>query len=152
MKPSMVVVVMLNVGIVASPTATQRQTGASAIDALSAWWQSEKLQTELGLSEEQSTTLEHIFEKAGPSLRKLMKNLNQEQETLSGLIRAVESDEWEVMLQIDQVEAARSALGKARTLMLYRMHGELSSAQREALRKRFGERNRRGRRYQPQSR
>ena len=48
-------------------------------------------------------------------------------------MHAMQAEEWEVALQIDRVEAARSALSKTRTLMLYRMHKTLSAEQLEAL-------------------
>ena len=48
-------------------------------------------------------------------------------------MHAMQAEEWEVALQIDKVEAARSALSKTRTLMLYRMHKTLTSEQSEAL-------------------
>ena len=67
------------------------------------------------------------------------------------LIDAMEADEWEVTLQIDKVEAARNALSKIRTLMLYRMHRALSAAQRDALRD-ASDRNGRHQRRSPHSR
>ena len=48
-------------------------------------------------------------------------------------MHAMQAEEWEVALQIDKVEAARSALSKTRTLMLYRMHKTLTAGQIEAL-------------------
>ena len=59
-----------------------------------------------------------------------MQSLNEEEAGLSELIDAMEADEWEITLQIDKVESARSALSKTRILMLYRMHRELSQDQR----------------------
>ena len=50
-----------------------------------------------------------------------------------------------------QGRGARSALGKTRTLMLYRMHRELSSTQRDALREHFSDRARRRDQQRPPS-
>jgi len=97
------------------------------------WWQSAEVQTEIGLTPEQGVRIEAIFQELRPTLRKLMHRLDREEKELSQLMHAMVAEEWEVALQIDQVEAARGALSKTRTLMLYRMHKELEPAQIEAL-------------------
>ena len=137
--PAIVVLVILGLVLASFAEATQRHM----------WWKSDKVGTELGLTEDQTMALQDIFQMAQPDLQRLMQDLRQKGEALSGLITAAEADEWEVMLQIDQVEAARSALGKARTLMLYRMHRELSATQRDALRERFSDPSHRGQRFPP---
>ena len=48
-------------------------------------------------------------------------------------MHAMQAEEWEVTLQIDKVESARSALSKTRILMLYRMHKMLSPEQLDGL-------------------
>ena len=115
------------------------------------WWHSAELRAELSLTEEQSTALQKIFQRALPDLRMLTQEFSQEKDELSTLIDAMEADEWEVTLQINKVETARSALSKTRTLMLYRMHRELSAAQRDALRD-WSDRNGRHQRRSPKSR
>ena len=115
------------------------------------WWHSDELRTELGLAEDQTTALQEIFQTVFPDLRRLMQELRAEEQELSDLIDAEEVDEWKVTLQIDKVEAARSALGKTRTLMLYRMYRELSSTQRDALREHFSDRARRRDQQRPPS-
>lgn len=59
-----------------------------------------------------------------------MKGLEAE---LSRLIRENTADEKVVALQIDRVEAQRSQLNKARSLMLYRMHRVLTATQHQTL-------------------
>lgn len=108
------------------------------------WWQSAEVQTEIGLTADQETRIEAIFQELRPTLRELMHRLDREEKELSRLMHAMVAEEWEVALQIDQVEAARSALGKTRTLMLYRMHKVLEPAQIEALHKLWERRGTRG--------
>ena len=96
------------------------------------WWASDRVKAELGLTEEQSEELEEVFQATQPQLKELMQELNHEEEELSLILHAMEAEEWEVTRQIDKAESARSALSKARILMLYRMHRELSREQVEA--------------------
>ncbi len=97
------------------------------------WWQSTEVQTELELTDDQGVRIEAVFQELRPTLRKMVRRLDREEEELSQLIRAMAAEEWEVTLKIDDVEAARSALSKTRTLMLYRMHKVLTRQQIEAL-------------------
>ena len=140
-NPAALVLLTLALGTATPADATQRHR----------WWHSAELRAELGLSEEQAAGLQGIFQRALPDLHRLAREFSQEEDALSTLIDAMEANEWKVTLQIDKVEAARSALSKTRTLMLYRMHRELSAAQRDALRD-WSDRNRRHQRRSPQSR
>ena len=110
---------------------------ALAFDANAAqrfkWWQSGEIQEEVGLTEEQQADLEAIFQAIRPKLRELMQRLEREEDELTRIMHAMQAEEWEVALQIDKVEAARSALSKTRTLMLYRMHRTLTAEQLDAL-------------------
>jgi Spy/CpxP family protein refolding chaperone len=95
------------------------------------WWQTQK--QEFGLSDEQSTRIEAIFQASVPKLRESKKELDRLEDILSKMIADGAADETVVAQQIDRVEAARSAMSKARTLMLYRMHQVLNPAQRAKL-------------------
>lgn len=97
------------------------------------WWQSDAVKAELGLTERQSEDLEEIFQAMRPRLTEFIQNLRTEEKALAAIMHAPDAAEWEVTLQIDRVETTRSALGKARTLMLYRMHRVLTAPQRDAL-------------------
>ncbi len=97
------------------------------------WWQTADVKAELGLTNDQSDELEEIFQALRPKLRELMQRLEDEEEALASIMHALEAEEWEIALQIDQVETERSALSKTRLLMLYRMHRALTPAQRDAL-------------------
>jgi Spy/CpxP family protein refolding chaperone len=95
------------------------------------WWQTQK--QEFGLTEEQSTRIESIFQASVPRLRESKKELDRLEDILSKMIADGVADEAIVAQQVDRVEAARSAMSKARTLMLYRMHQVLNPAQRAKL-------------------
>ena len=97
------------------------------------WWQSHEVASEIGLTDEQGADIEAIFQSLRPKLRELAHRLRREEDELTAIMHAMQAEEWEVALQIDKVEAARGALSKTRTLMLYRMHRTLSADQLEAL-------------------
>ncbi len=114
------------------------------------WWQSDDVKAEIDLTEDQSDELEEIFQAIRPKQRELMQRLEAEEEELTSIMHALEADEWEIALQIDKVETARSALSKTRLLMLYRMHRVLTPAQLDALHDMWE--RRRGRRSRSRSR
>ena len=97
------------------------------------WWQSDVVAAEIDLTAEQAADIEAIFQSLRPKLREQARRLHREEDDLTAIMHAMQAEEWEVALQIDRVEAARSALSKTRTLMLYRMHKTLSAEQSEAL-------------------
>ena len=97
------------------------------------WWQSDAVAAEIDLTAEQAGDIEAIFQSLRPKLREQARRLHREEDELTAIMHAMQAEEWEVALQIDRVEAARSALSKTRTLMLYRMHKTLSAEQLEAL-------------------
>lgn len=97
------------------------------------WWQSAEVASEIGLTAEQGADIEAIFRSLRPKLRELARRLHREEDELTAIMHAMRAEEWEVALQIDKVEAARGALSKTRTLMLYRMHRTLTADQVEAL-------------------
>ena len=110
------------------------------------WWESGDLKGDLNITDEQSNAIEEVYQTARPNLRALMDALSSEEEALSLLIDADHARESDVTEQIDKVEAARGALGKARLLMIYRMHRELSIEQRTGLREWMDQNRRRTRR------
>jgi Spy/CpxP family protein refolding chaperone len=110
--------------------------GARAEQALAhKWWQSEQYQRALGLTAEQSARIEQIFQATLPKLREYKEALDRLEAELAQAIRQENADEGEVARLIDRVETARSELGKARALMLFRIHRVLTPDQREQLRR-----------------
>jgi Spy/CpxP family protein refolding chaperone len=91
------------------------------------WWQNDRLVKELGLTPEQSTRLEEIFQKHLPTLRQRMDALDQAERAFDLVVE--NGDDKAVMSQVDVVEAARAELNKTRTLMLLRMRRSLTADQ-----------------------
>jgi Spy/CpxP family protein refolding chaperone len=111
------------------------------------WWQDEKVKAELGLTAEQVTSLDNVFLELIPRMAAEKETLDRLEGQLSDVIRDANVSEAEVVKQIDVVEAARSALGKTRTLMVYRLYRSLSPDQRtkmKALHQKWEEERRKG--------
>jgi len=91
------------------------------------WWQDEHFSRELGLTTEQRSHLEEIFQKNLSTLRLRMKTLDEAQAQFDVLVE--KGDDASVMNQVIVVEAARADLNKARTIMLLRMRRSLTTDQ-----------------------
>src|SRR5918993_5930661 len=116
----------LAIGLGPSVAATEGQRPSK-------WWQSRICKARVGLSDSQTAELERIFQSVRDELRAEKAELEKQEATLSRLLTESNDDEAVVVRTIDRVEAARSALAKTRTLMLYRMHRLLSPDQRARL-------------------
>jgi Spy/CpxP family protein refolding chaperone len=97
------------------------------------WWQSERFVQELTLTADQQSRLDAIFKSSWPSLEGCKTDLDRLDAELSKLIAEGTVGETQIIQQIDRVEASRSALGRARSLMLYRMYRVLTPGQRVKL-------------------
>jgi len=115
------------------------------------WWQGQRAK-ELGLTSDQSAKIEDIFQAAFPRMKAASEDVDRLQKELSRLISEDKTTEMDVVRQLNQVQAARNELDRQRTLMLFRMHRELSPDQRaklKALSDRWGRERREGRRGEP---
>jgi Spy/CpxP family protein refolding chaperone len=99
----------------------------------SKWWQSPVCKARVGLTSSQTAEIERIFQSVRDELRAEKAELEKQEAALSRLLADSNDDEAVVVRTVDRVEAARSALAKTRTLMLYRMHRLLSPEQRARL-------------------
>lgn len=97
------------------------------------WWSSTEGRAAVGLTDRQSTEIERIFQAVLPELRAEKAALEHQERELTRLLGTDGADEATVIRTIDRVEAARSALAKTRTLMLYRMRRVLAPEQRVRL-------------------
>lgn len=97
------------------------------------WWQSERFVHDLGLTREQSARIEEVFQASWPALHAAKADLDRLETELSRLIAEGTATEGKVLHHIDRVEASRSAMGRTRSLMLYRMHRLLTAEQRVKL-------------------
>ena len=107
------------------------------------WWQDEATMAVLEITQQQSADVEEIFQASRARLVDLKKTLDALEADLSAMVRE-RRDEAGVAAKL---EDARSAMNKARTLMLYRMHRVLTPEQDKKLKELFDkwERERRGR-------
>ena len=93
------------------------------------WWQMERFQKGLTLTQEQIDRIEAIFQTAEPSLRAQKGALDKAEHKLSKVITDSKSDEATVLQAAERVEAARAELSRTRTLQLFRMRRVLSDEQ-----------------------
>jgi periplasmic protein CpxP/Spy len=112
-----------------SPAQTPAPTTPSRAQPNGAWWRSESYKRDLGLTNEQSARLDHIFNDVLPQLMEEANQLDEREGMLSRLIET-NADEEKVAHQIDRVETMRSALNKDRQLMLVHMRQVLTPEQR----------------------
>src|SRR5688572_30362708 len=106
------------------------------------WWQADTVQRELGLTREQVTRLEEIFQSYLPTLRKQKDSLDGAEAEFDRLV--AKGDHSATLAQVDAVETARAALNKSRALQLVHMRRVLTADQHAKLTAilRAGERDR----------
>jgi Spy/CpxP family protein refolding chaperone len=107
------------------------------------WWRDAQFQKELALTMEQSSRIDALFQATMPGLRHKKEELDAQEAELSRLI-AANADEPLVIRQVDKVEAIRSHLNKARTLLLLHIRQVLNPEQRAKLNNLYEERANRG--------
>ncbi|MDP2321801.1 MAG: periplasmic heavy metal sensor [Acidobacteriota bacterium] len=93
------------------------------------WWQMDRFQKGLSLTQEQIDRIEAIFQTAEPSLRAQKTALDKAEHKLSKIITNSASDEATVLQAAELVEAARAELSRTRTLQLFRMRRVLTDEQ-----------------------
>jgi Spy/CpxP family protein refolding chaperone len=93
------------------------------------WWRSESVKKELGLTNDQSMRIDHIWQVAYPQLKQENTQLDEREARLSRLIET-DADEAVIAHSIDRVEALRSNMNKERALMLVHMRQVLTPDQR----------------------
>ena len=101
------------------------------------WWKNELFQKELTLSPDQVTRIDDVFQAASPSLRAQKRAIDTLEGELSEMVKQARVPEADVEQFVVRVEALRADLGKARTMMIFRMHRILSSDQNAKLQRLF---------------
>ena len=96
-----------------------------------AWWKSEQLKKEIGLTDDQCTRIDALVQSQLPALRQGKSDLDQQEAELSRLVE-INADEATVSKQIDKVENTRAFLNKTRTMMLLPERGVMTPEQRLA--------------------
>jgi len=93
------------------------------------WWKVDPFKRDLGLTTDQSTRIDRIWEATRPELHEEFEQLSKLEEKLSQLIRK-DADDAILTRQIDRVETARANANKTRSLMLVHMIKVLTPEQR----------------------
>lgn len=93
------------------------------------WWQMERFQKGLTLTQEQIDRIEAIYQASLPSLRAQKSALDKVEHKLSKVIADSTSDEAAVVQAAERVEAARAEMSRTRTLQLFRIRRVLSDEQ-----------------------
>lgn len=93
------------------------------------WWSDPQLRQQLQITDTQSKSVEDIWQKSLPELRKLREQLVALQDQVSKMIQDGATEAL-VVAQIEQTENTRAQFNKARTLMIYRMNKVLTADQR----------------------
>lgn len=96
------------------------------------WWKSEGFKKELGLSTDQISRIDKIWETTRAELRLELDELSKLEDKFSRLIQN-DADEAILSRQIDRVEMARANANKTRSLMLVQMRKVLTPDQRVRL-------------------
>jgi methionine-rich copper-binding protein CopC len=114
------------------------------------WWKNPKDMAEIGLSADQSVTIDTIFHTEIEKMKPLREIITKLERSLSETIRANRTDVAVVAKQVEKIETMRAELNTMRTVMLYRMRRVLNSDQnakvqavwdrREAERRKDGDR------------
>jgi Spy/CpxP family protein refolding chaperone len=94
-----------------------------------AWWKSEPFKKELGLTADQSSRIDKIWETTRVELRQEWDELSKLEAKLSRMIQS-DADEAALTRQIDRVETSRMNANKSRSLMLVQMVKVLTPEQR----------------------
>jgi Spy/CpxP family protein refolding chaperone len=93
------------------------------------WWQSERFQKALGLTQEQITRIDGIYQATTPLLRAQKEAFDRREEKLSKVIADPKSDEAMVIHATDRLEGARNEMGRTRTLLIFRIRRVLTDEQ-----------------------
>ncbi len=97
------------------------------------WGKIQESRTELGITDQQSKSIDDIFQSTRPQLKSAKDELDQLDATVSRMMKDGSADVETVRRQVAQLEQARAKLNQARTMMLYRMHQVLTPQQRVKL-------------------
>lgn len=104
------------------------------------WWQDPKFQKEMGLTTDQISRLENVFQAAQPALRADERAVEKLEDELSKIFQEGKADEREFEQFAERVEAARANWRKNRTMMLFRLRCILTYDQHVKMKALFDQR------------
>jgi periplasmic protein CpxP/Spy len=93
------------------------------------WWKNPELAQKIGLTDDQISKMEKIFQDSRLKLIDLHATLEKQEAILEPLVQADHPDENRVLAQIDQVAQARAELEKANARMLLGIRNVLTPEQ-----------------------
>jgi Spy/CpxP family protein refolding chaperone len=97
------------------------------------WWADTKYRAELGITDQQSSKIEQIFQQHIPAQRARYEELRRLEPALAKLIKEGAVDPSVIEREVDRVESLMAETRKARIIVLYRMERELTVDQRTRL-------------------
>ena len=104
----------------------------------SRWWRAPQMVEKLGLTPDQQTKMDDVFQQNRLSLIDLTASLDKEEVLLEPLVSAEQPDAGKIRAQIARVADARSELEKANANMLLGLRLLLSPSQWKTLQERSG--------------
>jgi Spy/CpxP family protein refolding chaperone len=94
-----------------------------------AWWKDSRIAQEIGLSDQQTTQIEKIFQDHRLQLVDLHANLEKAEIAMEPMMQADQPNEQQITSQIDKISQARAALEKSNALMLLGIRKVLTADQ-----------------------
>lgn len=94
------------------------------------WWIDADSRAELGITDQQSTKIEQIWQSTHGKRAETRDQLDKAEKVLERMMLEASADEAAVKAQLDKVEAARSEANKERVMLLYRINRVLTQEQR----------------------
>ena len=95
------------------------------------WWLHPDTVRELRLTDAQTKKINAIWDATAPKQREKYDELHKLEDTLAKTIKESTADVAVVQSLVDKVERLRSETSGTRTMMIYRMHLQLTTEQRE---------------------
>ena len=96
---------------------------------LMAWWTEPRIVQEVGISQDQVTQIQQIFDQSQQSLKQQAEALRSQEQQLRSLLDAYQPDATAVNSQIDQIAQNRAALEKATAKMQFAIRALLTQDQ-----------------------
>jgi len=93
------------------------------------WWKDSRIVQDIGLSDQQSTQIEKIFQDHRMQLVDLHANLEKAEIAMEPMMQADQPNESQITSQIDKIAQARAALEKSNAVMLLGIRKVLTSDQ-----------------------
>ena len=93
------------------------------------WWKDSRIAQDIGLSDQQATQIEKIFQDHRLQLVDLHANLEKAEIAMEPMMQADQPNEAQITSQIDKIAQARAALEKSNALMLLGIRRVLTADQ-----------------------